>query len=151
LSTIWDEHAVASVMGTDASSSTRGGLTASSIASWRTALTRATFAYRCPIAPAARAASSRASWPSWSGFGASRWPSARGPDDPAATTRNQPSSVPFEIDLSGSAMMTEKKGNGSATAQKANAKAAKDGEKNPRKSSAAQAELGKKGGKSKKS
>lgn len=44
--------------------------------------------------------------------------------------------------------MTEKKGNGSATAQKANAKAAKQGETNPRKSSAAQAELGKKGGKS---
>lgn len=47
-------------------------------------------------------------------------------------------------------MMTEKKGHGSATAQKANAKAAKDGEKNPRKSSAAQAELGKKGGAAKK-
>jgi hypothetical protein len=43
--------------------------------------------------------------------------------------------------------MTEKKGHGSAAAQKANAKAAKDGEKNPRKSSSAQAELGKKGGK----
>lgn len=43
--------------------------------------------------------------------------------------------------------MTEKKGKGSETAQKANAKAAKEGEKNPRKSSAAQAELGKKGGK----
>ncbi len=43
--------------------------------------------------------------------------------------------------------MAEKKGNGSETAKKANAKAAKDGEKNPRKSSAAQAELGKKGGK----
>ncbi len=43
--------------------------------------------------------------------------------------------------------MTEKKGHGSDTAKKANAKAAKDGEKNPRKSSAAQAELGKKGGK----
>lgn len=43
--------------------------------------------------------------------------------------------------------MTEKKGHGSETAKKANAKAAKDGEKNPRKSSAAQAELGKKGGK----
>ena len=41
--------------------------------------------------------------------------------------------------------MTEKKGHGSATAQRANAKAAKEGEKNPRKSSAAQAELGKKG------
>ena len=43
--------------------------------------------------------------------------------------------------------MAEKKGHGSATAQKANARAAKDGEKNPRKSSSAQAELGKKGGK----
>ncbi|MFS0735792.1 hypothetical protein ABC347_01965 [Sphingomonas sp. 1P06PA] len=43
--------------------------------------------------------------------------------------------------------MTEKKGKGSETAQKANAKAAKEGEKHPRKSSAAQAELGKKGGK----
>ena len=42
--------------------------------------------------------------------------------------------------------MTEKKGKGSATAQKANAKAAKEGKSNPRKSSAAQSELGKKGG-----
>ena len=46
--------------------------------------------------------------------------------------------------------MAEKKGHGSAAAQKANAKASKDGEKNPRKSSAAQAELGKKGGKASK-
>ena len=46
--------------------------------------------------------------------------------------------------------MTEKKGKGSDTAKKANAKADKEGTKNPRKSSAAQAELGKKGGKSKK-
>ena len=46
--------------------------------------------------------------------------------------------------------MTEKKGHGSETAQKANAKAAKEGEKNPRKSSAAQAELGKKGAAAKK-
>ena len=73
------------------------------------------------------------------------------PGEPDATQATNRHRVPFEIDLSGSAMMTEKKGNGSATAQKANAKAAKDGEKNPRKSSAAQAELGKKGGKSKKS
>ena len=43
--------------------------------------------------------------------------------------------------------MAEKKGNGSATAQRANAKAAKEGTKNPRTSSAAQAELGRKGGK----
>lgn len=43
--------------------------------------------------------------------------------------------------------MTEEKGHGSAAAKRANAKAARDGEKNPRKSSAAQAELGKKGGK----
>lgn len=43
--------------------------------------------------------------------------------------------------------MTEKKGHSSSTAQKANAKATKEGEKNPRKSSAAQAELGRKGGK----
>lgn len=42
--------------------------------------------------------------------------------------------------------MAEKKGNGSATAQRANAKAAKEGKKNPRTSSAAQAELGRKGG-----
>jgi hypothetical protein len=46
--------------------------------------------------------------------------------------------------------MTEKTGHGSETAKKANANAAKEGEKNPRKSSAAQAELGKKGGKAKK-
>ena len=43
--------------------------------------------------------------------------------------------------------MGEKKGKGSATAQKANAKASKEGKANPRKSSAAQAELGRKGGK----
>ncbi len=43
--------------------------------------------------------------------------------------------------------MADEKGHGSHTAKRANAKAAKDGEKNPRKSSAAQAELGKKGGK----
>lgn len=43
--------------------------------------------------------------------------------------------------------VTETKGKGSATARRANAKAAKEGESNPRKSSAAQAELGKKGGK----
>ena len=43
--------------------------------------------------------------------------------------------------------MTEKKGHGSATAQKANAAAAKEGKKNPRTSSAAQSELGQKGGK----
>jgi hypothetical protein len=43
--------------------------------------------------------------------------------------------------------MAEKKGKGSETAQRANAGAAKDGKSNPRKSSAAQAELGKKGGK----
>jgi hypothetical protein len=42
--------------------------------------------------------------------------------------------------------MAEKRGTGSATAEKADAKAAKEGEKNPRKSSAAQRELGKKGG-----
>ncbi len=46
--------------------------------------------------------------------------------------------------------MAEKKGKGSATAKKANAKASKEGKKNPRTSSAAQAELGKKGGKTKK-
>lgn len=46
--------------------------------------------------------------------------------------------------------MTEKKGSGSATAKKANAKASKEGNDNPRKSAAAQSELGKKGGKSKK-
>ena len=46
--------------------------------------------------------------------------------------------------------MADKKGSGSSTAQKANAKAAKEGKANPRTSSSAQAELGKKGGKSKK-
>lgn len=46
--------------------------------------------------------------------------------------------------------MADKSGKGSGTAKKANAKAAKEGKSNPRKSSAAQAELGKKGGKSKK-
>jgi hypothetical protein len=42
--------------------------------------------------------------------------------------------------------MTDKKGHGSDTAKRANAKAAKEGKSNPRKSSAAQAELGRKGG-----
>ena len=46
--------------------------------------------------------------------------------------------------------MAEKKGHGSSTAQKANAKAAEEGKKNPRTSSAAQSELGKKGGKARK-
>jgi hypothetical protein len=46
--------------------------------------------------------------------------------------------------------VTEKKGKGSSTAQKANAKAAKEGQSNPRKSSAAQSELGKKGAASRK-
>jgi hypothetical protein len=43
--------------------------------------------------------------------------------------------------------MTDKKGHGSSTARKANAKADSEGKANPRTSSAAQAELGKKGGK----
>jgi hypothetical protein len=43
--------------------------------------------------------------------------------------------------------VADKKGKGSDTAKKANAKAAKEGKSNPRKSSAAQSELGKKGGK----
>ncbi|MFN4042429.1 MAG: hypothetical protein ACK4I0_12270 [Brevundimonas sp.] len=45
--------------------------------------------------------------------------------------------------------MSDTKGKGSHAARRANAAAAKDGEKNPRKSSAAQAILGKKGAKSK--
>ena len=45
--------------------------------------------------------------------------------------------------------MSDAKGLGSTAAKKANAKAAKEGEKNPRKSSAAQAELGQKGAKAK--
>ena len=48
------------------------------------------------------------------------------------------------------AVMAEKQGKGSAAAKRANAKAHKEGTKNPRKSSAAQAELGKKGAKAKK-
>ena len=43
--------------------------------------------------------------------------------------------------------MTEQRGKGSAAAKRANAKAAKEGKSNPRTSSAAQVELGKKGGK----
>jgi hypothetical protein len=46
--------------------------------------------------------------------------------------------------------MAKKSGKGSDTAKKGNAKAKKEGKKNPRKSSAAQSELGKKGGKTKK-
>lgn len=44
-------------------------------------------------------------------------------------------------------MAAAKKGHGSATAKRANAKAAAEGEKNPRKSRSAQAELGRKGAK----
>lgn len=46
--------------------------------------------------------------------------------------------------------MAATKGKGSATAKRANAKASKEGKSNPRKSSAAQSELGKKGASSKK-
>ena len=46
--------------------------------------------------------------------------------------------------------MTETKGKGSAAAKKANAKATEEGRSNPRTSSSAQAELGKKGGKTRK-
>ncbi len=46
--------------------------------------------------------------------------------------------------------MAEKKGKGSDTAQRANAKAEKESKSNPRKSSAAQSELGKKGAAAKK-
>lgn len=46
--------------------------------------------------------------------------------------------------------MAEKKGTGSAAAQRANAKASKEGKKNTRTSSAAQSELGKKGARAKK-
>lgn len=45
--------------------------------------------------------------------------------------------------------MSDTKGKGSHAARRANAAAAKDGESNPRKSTAAQAILGKKGAKSK--
>jgi hypothetical protein len=46
--------------------------------------------------------------------------------------------------------MPAKKGKGSGAARRANAKAAQDGKKNPRKSSAAQAELGRKGARKRK-
>ena len=46
--------------------------------------------------------------------------------------------------------MAEKQGKGSDTAKQANAKAAKEGKSNPRMSSAAQSELGKKGAAAKK-
>jgi len=45
--------------------------------------------------------------------------------------------------------MTEGKGHGSETAEKANAKASHEGQSNPRTSSSAQAELGKKSGRTK--
>lgn len=45
--------------------------------------------------------------------------------------------------------MSDTKGHGSHAARSANAAAAKEGKSNPRKSSAAQAILGKKGGKAK--
>jgi hypothetical protein len=47
--------------------------------------------------------------------------------------------------------MTDKKGKGSDTARRANAKASKEGKSNPRTSSAAQSELGKKGARKRKS
>ena len=56
----------------------------------------------------------------------------------------------FTVLLTRATDMAEKKGKGSDTATKANAKAAKEGEANPRKSSAAQSELGKKGAKARK-
>jgi hypothetical protein len=80
-------------------------------------------------------------------------PGKRSVNAPLRFGAASPQPPPFRRILpcaTGARHMAEKKGNGSATAQKANAKAAKEGEKNPRKSSAAQAELGKKGGKSKK-
>lgn len=46
--------------------------------------------------------------------------------------------------------MAQKQGKGSDTARRANAKAAKQGKTNPRTSSAAQAELGRKGAKKRK-
>ncbi|MFA9199969.1 MAG: hypothetical protein ACEQR8_02100 [Cypionkella sp.] len=46
--------------------------------------------------------------------------------------------------------MADKQGKGSEAARKANAEAAKEGAKNPRKSSAAQSELGKKGARARK-
>jgi hypothetical protein len=52
-------------------------------------------------------------------------------------------------DHDGEIGMAEKSGKGSDTAKKANAEAKKEGKKNPRTSSAAQSELGKKGGKTK--
>ena len=56
----------------------------------------------------------------------------------------------FAVLLTRGTEMAEKKGKGSDTAKKANAKAAKEGEANPRKSSAAQSKLGKKGAKARK-
>ena len=56
----------------------------------------------------------------------------------------------FMVVLERGTDMAEKKGKGSDTAKKANAKASKEGEANPRKSSAAQSELGKKGAKARK-
>ena len=46
--------------------------------------------------------------------------------------------------------MADEKGKGSTTARRANAKAAEEGKENPRESSAAQAELGRKGAQKKK-
>ncbi|HEU5485172.1 MAG TPA: hypothetical protein VFU98_09710 [Microlunatus sp.] len=46
--------------------------------------------------------------------------------------------------------MADEKGKGSSSARKANAKASKEGKKNPRTSSAAQSELGGKGARKKK-
>ena len=47
--------------------------------------------------------------------------------------------------------MSDKKGKGSETARKANAKASREGKSNPRTSSAAQSELGRKGARKRKS
>ena len=58
-----------------------------------------------------------------------------------------PTVRPWTATRDGAGGIAAESGKGSDTAKKANAKAEKDGEKNPRKSSAAQSELGKKGGK----
>jgi len=62
-----------------------------------------------------------------------------------------PGAVGPAVDQEERKAMSQEKGHGSTAAKRANAKASKEGKSNPRKSSAAQSELGRKGAKARKS
>lgn len=79
-----------------------------------------------------------------SGCGTARHP------DVKAWQQRRAAALTVRTDRSEGMLVVDEKGKGSKTAKKANAKADKEGKKNPRKSSAAQSELGKKGAAKKK-